>query len=119
MRSNDLINKLYDDNYKCINDAYEYISKRNNNIENKYYLLSGFFELYIKLESQYFNKDLKKIKEKELYLIYLKYKKIFIELEDKIDEIYNSELELTKKAFNDINVNLEFNDFLKEMSKNE
>ncbi len=118
MRSNDLINKLYDDNYKCINDAYEFISKRNNNIENKYYLLSGFFELYIKLESQYFNKDLKKIKEKELYSMYLKYKKIFIELEDKIDEIYNSELELTKKAFNDINVNLEFNDFLKEMSKN-
>ncbi len=119
MRSNDLINKLYDDNYKCINDAYEFIIKRNNNIENKYYLLSGFFELYIKLESQYFNKDLKKIKEKELYSMYLKYKDIFIELKDKIDEIYNSELELTKKAFNDINVNLEFNDFLKEMSKNE
>ncbi len=119
MRSNDLINKLYDDNFKCINDAYEFIIKRNNNIENKYYLLSGFFELYIKLESQYFNKDLKKIKEKELYSMYLKYKDIFIELKDKIDEIYNSELELTKKAFNDINVNLEFNDFLKEMSKNE
>ena len=118
MRSNDLINKLYDDNFKCINDAYEFIIKRNNNIENKYYLLSGFFELYIKLESQYFNKDLKKIKEKELYSMYLKYKDIFIELKDKIEEIYNSELELTKKAFNDINVNLEFNDFIKEMSKN-
>ncbi len=112
MRSNDLINKLYDDNFKCINDAYEYIIKKNNNIENKYYLLSGFFELFIKLESQYFDKNKKNDKEKELYNMYLKYKDIFIELNDKLDEIYESQLELTKTAFNDIKVELNYKDFI-------
>ncbi|MBQ6783622.1 MAG: glycosyltransferase [Acholeplasmatales bacterium] len=112
MRSNDLINKLYDDNFKCINDAYEYIIKKNNNIENKYYLLSGFFELFIKLESQYFDKNKKNDKEKELYNMYLKYKDIFIELSDKLDEIYESQLELTKTAFNDIKVELNYKDFI-------
>lgn len=112
MRSNDLINKLYDDNFKCINDAYEYIIKKNNNIENKYYLLSGFFELFIKLESQYFDKNKKNDKEKELYDMYLKYKDIFIELNDKLDEIYESQLELTKTAFNDIKVELNYKDFI-------
>ena len=112
MRSNDLINKLYDDNFKCINDAYEYIIKKNNNIENKYYLLSGFFELFIKLESQYFDNDKKKDKEKELYDMYLKYKDVFIELNDKLDEIYNDQLELTKRAFNDIVVNMNYKDFI-------
>ena len=112
MRSNDLINKLYDDNFKCINDAYEYIIKKNNNIENKYYLLSGFFELFIKLESQYFDKNKKNDKEKELYDMYLKYKDIFIELNDKLDEIYNDQLELTKRAFNDIVVNMNYKDFI-------
>ena len=112
MRSNDLINKLYDDNFKCINDAYEYIIKKNNNIENKYYLLSGFFELFIKLESQYFDKNKKNDKEKELYDMYLKYKDIFIELSDKLDEIYESQLELTKTAFNDIKVELNYKDFI-------
>ena len=112
MRSNDLINKLYDDNFKCINDAYEYIIKKNNNIENKYYLLSGFFELFIKLESQYFDKNKKNDKEKELYDMYLKYKNVFIELNDKLDEIYNDQLELTKRAFNDIVVNMNYKDFI-------
>ena len=112
MRSNDLINKLYDDNFKCINDAYENIIKKNNNIENKYYLLSGFFELFIKLESQYFDKNKKNDKEKELYDMYLKYKDIFIELSDKLDEIYDSQLELTKTAFNDIKVELNYKDFI-------
>ena len=112
MRSNDLINKLYDDNFRCINDAYEYIIKKNNNIENKYYLLSGFFELFIKLESQYFDNDKKKDKEKELYDMYLKYKDVFIELNDKLDEIYNDQLELTKRAFNDIVVNMNYKDFI-------
>ena len=112
MRSNDLINKLYDDNFRCINDAYEYIIKNNNNIENKYYLLSGFFELFIKLESQYFDNDKKKDKEKELYDMYLKYKDVFIELNDKLDEIYNDQLELTKRAFNDIVVNMNYKDFI-------
>ena len=112
MRSNDLINKLYDDNFKCINDAYEYIIKKNNNIENKYYLLSGFFELFIKLESQYFDNDKKNDKEKELYDMYLKYKNVFIELNDKLDEIYNDQLELTKRAFNDIVVNMNYKDFI-------
>ena len=112
MRSNDLINKLYDDNFRCINDAYEYIIKKNNNIENKYYLLSGFFELFIKLESQYFDNDKKKDKEKELYDMYLIYKDVFIELNDKLDEIYNDQLELTKRAFNDIVVNMNYKDFI-------
>ena len=112
MRSNDLINKLYDDNFKCINDAYENIIKKNNNIENKYYLLSGFFELFIKLESQYFDKNKKNDKEKELYDMYLKYKDMFIELSDKLDEIYDSQLELTKTAFNDIKVELNYKDYI-------
>lgn len=112
MRSNDLINKLYDDNFKCINDAYENIIKKNNNIENKYYLLSGFFELFIKLESQYFDKNKKKDKEKELHDMYLNYKDVFIELNDKLDEIYNDQLELTKRAFNDIVVNMNYKDFI-------
>lgn len=112
MRSNDLINKLYDDNFRCINDAYEYIIKKNNNIENKYYLLSGFFELFIKLESQYFDNDKKNDNEKELYDMYLKYKDVFIELNDKLDEIYNDQLELTKRAFNEIVVNINYKDFI-------
>ncbi len=112
MRSNDLVNKLYDDNFRCINDAYEYIIKKNKNIENKYYLLSGFFELFIKLESQYFDNDKKNDKEKELYDMYLKYKDVFIELNDKLDEIYNDQLELTKRAFNDIVVNMNYKDFI-------
>ena len=44
--------------------------------------------------------------------MYLKYKDVFIELNDKLDEIYNDQLELTKRAFNDIVVNMNYKDFI-------
>lgn len=115
MRSNNLIKKIYDDLFKSLFLSYEYLIKVENKKENEYMLLSGFFDLFVKLESNQFDKRRLNKQEKELYAKYLEYKDIFDKYKDLLNKFYDSELLTNKEVFKDFESNVSFDSFLKKM----
>ena len=117
MRStSNIISKTYDDTFMCTVDVYDFIMKANpNKIENKYFLMSSVFDLFIKQKSQYFNLKPKKKYEDDLYNLFTFYEDIFEEDLEVTKRIFEYQLASLKQVFPDITLTETFHDFIKRM----
>ena len=117
MRSTqNVISKTYDDTFMCTVDVYDFIMKVNpNKVDNKYFLMSSVFDLFIKLKSQYFNLKPKKKYEDDLFNLYAFYEDIFEEDKEVTKRIYEFQLKSLISVFPDITVTETFHDFIKRM----
>lgn len=111
-----VISKTYDDTFMCTVDVYDFIMKANpNKVENKYFLMSSVFDLFIKQKSQYFNLKPKKKYEDDLYNLFTFYEDIFLENLEVSKNIYEFQLASLREIFPDITLSETFHDFIKRM----